>query len=344
VSKKWRLLGSLVLLGALAARIDWGQVASTFAAIDWSLWLAAVGVYALTQVVSARRWQLLAGVLGLGGSLAQYVRYYFIGMFFNLVLPTSVGGDVVRAWYLSRQQGEASADGRRMAAFLSVFADRASGVLVLVALACAATAACPVDLPRSISGSVAALGGGALLGVAALPLLRRLPLPGERLPRLVEGGQTYLRHRRVLCAAMLLSLAVQVANVVLVWLVGEAMGLRVPPLYYGVMVPLVTLLTLLPISLNGMGLREAGTVLLLLPLGIDPTAAVTLSFLSFAVTTACSLGGVAFYLSGARQQPVAWGAAGGPGSPAAVWEVGPDADAVGGNPDQGRARQPSAAA
>ena len=96
---------------------------------------------------------------------------------------------------------------------------------------------------------------------------------------------------------------VQVANVVLVWLVGEALGLPVPPLYYGVFVPLVSLLTLLPVSVNGMGLREAGTVLLLAPLGVGRAEAVALSLLTFAVLTAASLAGLGFYLFGHFPRP-----------------------------------------
>ena len=57
-----------------------------------------------------------------------------------------------------------------------------------------------------------------------------------------------------------------------------------PPAYYGVLVPLVSLLTLLPISLNGMGLRELATVVLLAPLGVGAAEAVTLAVLSFAVS------------------------------------------------------------
>ena len=79
MNKRWRILGSVALL--------------------------AVGLYLATQAVSALRWRLLAGVHGFGGSTARYVAYYFIGMFFNLVLPTSVGGDVVRAWYLDERSG-----------------------------------------------------------------------------------------------------------------------------------------------------------------------------------------------------------------------------------------------
>ena len=94
----------------------------------------------------------------------------------------------------------------------------------------------------------------------------------------------------------LLSLVVQLASMVLAWLIGEGLGLHVPPLYYGVLIPLVSILTLLPISLNGMGLREAGTVLLLAPLHISEASAVTLSLLIFAVYTAASLMGGIFYL------------------------------------------------
>jgi glycosyltransferase 2 family protein len=135
-----------------------------------------------------------------------------------------------------------------------------------------------------------------------------------------------------------LSLVVQAANVAVVWLVGEALGLPVPPLFYGVMVPLVTLLTLLPVSVNGMGLREVGTVALLAPLGIDAASAVTLSLLVFAVMSAASLSGLGFYLFGHFPRFQAPGAGGGPS------EV-PEHDAsVGGHPGQGRTRQPSAAA
>src|SRR5262249_29512960 len=99
VKKYGRLLGSLILVGLLVWRIDWRQVASAFAQLEASYWLLALGLYLLTQGVSAARWQIIGHMLGLGGHWRDYLSPYFIGMFFNLVLPTSVGGDVVRAWY-----------------------------------------------------------------------------------------------------------------------------------------------------------------------------------------------------------------------------------------------------
>jgi uncharacterized membrane protein YbhN (UPF0104 family) len=333
VNKTWRLLGTLALLAVLAGRVEWGRLATAVAGLDGRVWPLAVGLFALAQVLSSWRWRMLAGVAGFGGPPARYVAYYFIGMFFNLLLPTSVGGDVVRAWYLANQ-GDGPPAGKYLAAFLSVFAERLNGVLVLVALACVATVCCPVALPGWLLACVASLGGGTVLGVASLPALRHIPIRNAGWRRLADAAATYRRHPRVLLGVTGLSLVIQVGNMVIVGLIGGALGLPVPALYYGVLVPLVALLALLPVSLNGMGLREAGAVLLLTPLGVDATAAVTLYLVTFAVYTLASLAGAACYLFGRFPRLAAPPAHGG-----AI-----DDDVVGGDPDQGRTGQPAAAA
>src|SRR5262249_15334701 len=148
-----RLLVSVTLLSWLAWRTDWGQVAQLFRHLRLEWWLAAVGLYLITQGVSAIRWQLLAAPLGFWQPLRRSTAFYFIGRYFNLVLPTSVGGDVVRAWYLD------GGSRRRLLAFLSVFVDRLSGLLVLLALACTALLWCPIALPAWIPLSVWGTGG-----------------------------------------------------------------------------------------------------------------------------------------------------------------------------------------
>ena len=296
--KGWRLAGSVALLGALAWRLDRGQVAAAFAGLDPIWWAAALALYFVTQAVSALRWRMFAAAVGLGGTWLQYLRYYFVGMFFNLALPTSVGGDVVRVWYLTRHSGR-----RGLAAFLSVVAERGSGLLVLIAVACVAGCVCPVPLPWWVTASVAAVGGAAVLGVAVLPASGRVLRARvfgspkyDRLREAADGGMTYLRRPGLLAVTAALSVVVQVNNVAVVALIGAGLGLKVSPLYYGVLVPLVTLLTLLPVSVNGLGLREAGTVLLLGPLGVGAAPAVTLSVLTFAVYAAASLFGLPCYL------------------------------------------------
>jgi uncharacterized membrane protein YbhN (UPF0104 family) len=343
VKKSWRLLVSAALVAVLAWRVDWGQIGSAFARLNGWFWLAALAVYLAAQTVSGLRWRILARAVGLDGPRAEFVGEYFVGMFFSLFLPTSVGGDVVRAWRLARRPGAEPPAGRRMAAVLSVLADRANGLVVLIVLACAAAACCPVALPFWALAAVLGVGGGAALGFGLLPLWRRVVIPRLRaaLPRfarplnglqsLADGAAVTLGDRRVLVQGTALSALVQAANVVVVWLVGEGLGLRVPFLYYGVLVPLVTLLTLLPVSVNGVGLREMGLVVLLGPLGVGAADAVTLGLLSFAVYTAAGLAGVFFLI-------------GGPAHARRPLEVRGDDEPVGGDPDQGRARQPPAAA
>jgi uncharacterized membrane protein YbhN (UPF0104 family) len=304
VNRILRAVVSVALLTWLAWRTDWQQIGQAFAALRVNLWLAAIGLYLLTQVLSALRWQLLAQLLGFWRPLRQFIAYYFIGMYFNLFLPTSVGGDVVRAWYL---------DGRpeqRLSSFLSVFIDRFSGLLVLLALACVAAWFCPIDLPSWVFTSVWLTAACAVCGLTLLPAAARLlgdnvrgtGAMGRRARNLglslSQALGLFVRRPRLLLTTTLLSVGVQAANVVVVWLVGQALDMDVPASYYGICVPMITLLTLVPVSLNGMGVREGGMVLFLAPLGVGQATAVSLAFLWFCVFTVASLCGGAVYLLG----------------------------------------------
>jgi uncharacterized membrane protein YbhN (UPF0104 family) len=329
--KKWlRLLGSGVLVAVLAWRIDWAAAAAAVARANLQWWLAGVAVYLAAQAVSVVRWRLLARLQGFGGPFRRYAAYYFIGMFFNLFLPTSVGGDVMRGWYLSACEGAAlPEERRRTAAFLSVLADRVNGLVALIALAGAAALFCPAVLPAWIAWTVAALVAGAILGLASSPWLARLAAMHPHLRLVAAAVAVYWRRPWTLAAATTLSVVVQALNAVVMWMMGEALGLPVPPAFYGVLAPLTALLTLLPISLNGVGLREAAAVLLLAALGVGAAEAVTFAMLVFAATTAASLGGAACLFFGRF-----------PRYP----EVRTDDDVVRGGADQGRAGQPPAAA
>ena len=330
MKKKWRLLGSVVLVGVLAWRIDWAQAAGALAHARWGLWAAGLGVYLFAQAVSAVRWRTLARLQGFGGSQLRYLGYYFIGMFFNLMLPTSIGGDMLRTWYLTTREGGALPRGRRRsAAILSVSGDRLNGLVALIGVACVAVLCCPTPLPSWILWIVGGLTAAAAAGLAALPWVGPLLAAWPRFRWLAHGATLYVKDPRTLLLATLLSFVVQGANVLLAWLMGAALGLPVPPAYYGVLAPLVTLVSLLPISLNGMGLRELAAVVLLHPFGVGGGEAVTFAVLTFAVYTAASLPGSAVLLLGRFPR---------------FEEVRPDDDAVGGDSDQGRTRQPPAAA
>jgi uncharacterized membrane protein YbhN (UPF0104 family) len=335
VNKLLQIGVSVLLLSVIVLRTDaddWRHVVEAFANLRVELWLTALAVLLIAQVASAGRWKIFARTLRFERSLPQFTGFYFIGMYFNLVLPTSVGGDVVRAWYLDGRSG------RRMAAFASVFLDRLSGLLVLLAMAGLGVLLSPLAVPAWICWTVAGLCVGAVVGLAAMILLvDRVPY-ARRYAQQVKTVLAAFREPRVLFATTLLSTIVQVASVSLTWLVGMALNLPIPASFYWIMVPLVSLLTLLPISVNGMGVREGATAVLLAPFVTD-VLAYSLSLLWFAVYVAAGLSGGLVYLFGRFPKP---------GTPAAEKVSGPfsedDHGPVGRDSDQGRARQFKAAA
>lgn len=318
--KKLKFIISAALLGGLAWRTDWEHVGEAFARLRPELWLAAVGLYALTQVVSGWRWRLLARPLGFDRPWRQFVGIYYVGMFFNLVLPTSVGGDLVRAWYLDHRGN------RKLRAFYSVLADRGSGLVILLTLACLAALACPVVLPAWIPWSV--WGTAGVAAIVGAVVFWRVTRPSAANGTLTAVIVTYLNRPRMLLATTGLSVLVQAANVVLVWLIGVALAADVPASFYWIMVPMVTLLTLVPVSLNGMGIREGGTVLFLSQVGVPEGTALTIAVLWFAVMAVNSLAGGLVYLLGTFPRP----------------QMRDDHGSVGDRSDQGREGQPAAAA
>jgi uncharacterized membrane protein YbhN (UPF0104 family) len=330
VSKKLRWAVSGVLLSWVAWRTNWQQLVAALAHMRFELWLAALAMLASAQALSAWRWQMLARPLGFQRSVPQLFSYYFIGMYFNLLLPTSVGGDVVRAWYLD------GGSGRRLAALAAVFVDRFSGLLVLLALACGGVLLSPRELPARISGFVWGTSACAVLAIAVVPVLARWRGGlSQRLDKIRIALAT-LMAPRLLAVSTILSLGVQAGNVVLVLLLGEAIGAQVPLTFYWILVPMVTLLTMLPLSINGTGVREWATVLFLAPLGVAEQTAIALALLWFTVFLAASLLGGLVYLFGRFERPVM------PAPAPAAGEA--DHGSVRGDSNQGRTRQHQAVA
>jgi uncharacterized membrane protein YbhN (UPF0104 family) len=287
---KFRIFVTLGLVVWLILRTDGQQLREATRHWRVEFWLAAVGLYVVLQMISGLRWQILTKPLGFQKSVFECVRFYFIAMFFNLFLPTSVGGDVVRAWYLD------SGSGRKANAFVTVLVDRLSGLMVLLALACVGVILSPIHLESWISTGVWGGVGSIGAGLALAPWWLRWAGRFDKIRRLTEPAVNYLHRPLLIAGSMALSVIIQSGNVALVWLVGLAIRAPIPASYYWIMVPMVTLLTILPISLNGMGVREGGTILFLAPLGISHATALSLALLWFSVFTVVSLLGGLLYV------------------------------------------------
>ncbi len=301
-SSAWQRLLQLAVSGLalvlIARTVNLGESARVLAAARLGYVLAAIVLYALGQVMSAYRWHLIGHSVGLLESFASYVRYYFIGMFFMFFGPSTLGGDVVRSLYLA-ERGSG-----RARAFNSVLFDRVNGLVVLVAIGAVAFLLFPAyDLPRPLFLATVTFGSGLFLGWWMAPTLARLALPaGHRIRQVVEHDLgPFWRDRRMLIGASVVSLAFHFVQIATQLIVAHALRLDVPFSYICVFHPLVSVLSSIPITLSGIGLREGGYLWFLRRIGIPEASAVAYGLLWLLVIVSNSLiGGVVFLASGAR--------------------------------------------
>jgi glycosyltransferase involved in cell wall biosynthesis/uncharacterized membrane protein YbhN (UPF0104 family) len=298
----WLRAGAGVgLVAFLAVRTDWRPVAAALAGMHWEHWLAALTIYLASQVVSAWRWGVLARPLGFAFPQRHFTQLYFEGMFFSLCLPSSIGGDVVKAYRLAPNAGG------RVLAGCTVLADRATGVVGLLVIGLTALAARTYGLSL-----LPALASGAAILTTALAsvsfglwivnwFVRRLP-PDGRLAALFGKLLPYHERPEVFRRAIGWGLLVQLCNVLVVVEIGQAMSLDLPFVAYFVAVPVVAMLTLLPVSVSGVGVREGGLAWMLTSYGVAPAMGITLGVLWFFVTVVAGLVGGLVYLYGGRTQ------------------------------------------
>jgi uncharacterized protein (TIRG00374 family) len=303
VRRAARLAASLVVTGLalwyILARTDLGEAARIFG--DANLWYAAAGLALMagTVVPMAWRWQLLLRARAIHDSLAWLTRAYFTAYTAGQILPTSVGGDALRIYETSRRH-----PGSGGAIAGSVLLERALGAAATLVLAAVgfllALGRYDVGAYLWIEGAfvVATVALGLLLFArSARPLLRRtVPLARtlrlERPARAVyEGIHAYRAHGRLLFGVSLVTLATQALRILPIWLAGKAVGVDLSPRPFYVMGPLLFLVLLVPVTINGLAVRESFFVSFLGHLGVTSEAALATGFLFFLVNVALSLPG-----------------------------------------------------
>lgn len=295
-----KLLVSGGLIAYFLSRLHIERFVHTFATADYSYIGLALVVYLCAQVISAVRWLTLVRPLGIKTPFKDVLRYYLIGMFFNLFAPGTVGGDVSRVFYLVQDE-RARAEGRSVTplnATMSVLMDRAIGMVVLVWLGAAGLLLFPdYAVPHAVRTVTLLFALGLTIAPILIPLLRRfLPEDGPQLVvKLRLALRSYRTQWRALIDATVLSVLVHLIQTWMHVLMGRALGLDVPFSFCIIVYPLVGTFSAIPISLNGLGLREGGYLYLLAVIGIGSEKGVAFGLLLFLIVALDSLiGGVLF--------------------------------------------------
>ena len=235
---------------ALAALL--GHLDARWASLGWALSLLLIAGLAL-------RWQLFLRQQGIQLPFTKVFSLTWAGQFFNSILPGATGGDVVKIYQLCRLVPD-----RKAAAAATVFVDRLSALLALLVLAGSAFVIDPVPLRilSAYSFSIRTLVWLLILllivALAVSILFRtiRSTLWGGRLLRTLAAAKNHLSFNRKVLAAVSLAFALHLLNFLIAYLFAKALGISVTYLQTVVIVAVVLLLSMLPVTINGHGLRE----------------------------------------------------------------------------------------
>jgi uncharacterized protein (TIRG00374 family) len=294
------------LLAVLLSRVDLPRLWTT-ARTASPLWLGvALGLYVSMLLVSGWRWGLLLDAQHIAIPFRTLANSLFVALFFNNFLPSNIGGDVVRIRDTARPAGS------KTLATTIVVLDRALGLLALVfvAAAGASLAAARSDQLGPIGPGVlwlALLGGLALTMTAVLVpqgvgwLLRPLKLihqewVGERILRLTGALMKFREAPAALASCFAGAIVVQAIIVAFYVAVARALGIPIAFAHLAILVPLAAIVQMLPVSINGFGVREATFTFYFARLHLPMESALALSLIATGLIILLSTSGAAAYL------------------------------------------------
>jgi glycosyltransferase 2 family protein len=293
---------TLTLLGVVASTLDWSQIAARLRDGHPVDFLLAVALVVLALAVGAWRWRALLHRAGVPLELSRLARIYAVSTFSATFLPSTAGGDVSRALLVARRGPQL----RR--AVVSILVDRLGGLAGLVALAWLALALAPDRVPDDartlLVWATVALVLGSVAVLAAMlrgsRLLRRV-VP-QRLAATAQDVRAvvteYARDPRLLTTWLVLSVAYQALIAFQLVVLARAIDVELSFATAAVALALVTLITLIPISIGGFGVREGSYVVLLGGVSIAASDATLISVLSAATLLVASLPGAWMIMRG----------------------------------------------
>ncbi|SDH90182.1 lysylphosphatidylglycerol synthase transmembrane domain-containing protein [Desulfosporosinus hippei] len=287
-----KVLFSLALIGWFIKAFDWAQIVGMLAGVKLS-WLAvAVGWILLAMVVSTVKWHVITAALGLKLSYRELWRAYWVGIFFNNFLPSSIGGDGLRILWAAKLSGDSPG------ATSSVVIER---ILATTGLALLGLLGCMfVDNPNQKLICLFSLLIVLTAGLLALVI-------GGRAPRFIVASQNKFAVFLVgmtkhgvrakenplsLVNALVWSFVFQVCIVGTNYALFQSLSLSMVDVLQSVyVIPATSVASMLPLGINGYGLREGAYVMLLTPFGVPKAGAFSASVLFAFLVSACSLWG-----------------------------------------------------
>ena len=301
-----KLAVSIALLWLLFSRIDVGKLWANARQASLAWMTIALGLYALNVVASVWRWWLLLEAQDVDMSFQSLFASMSVALFFNNFLPSNIGGDVVRV------ADSAKVTRSKTLAATVVLADRTMGMMGLVLVAALGvtlvTSGGRTPLPIWPSWLWAGFTSGMLVGALMLwkpggvgwilrPLLILHPeWVAGRIGSITATLQRFRNHVGAVATCFAGAVCVQLLTVAFGWAVARALGIHIGASDLAVVIPLAGVVQMVPISVNGFGVREATYSLYFTRIGLPIESAILLSLTTTALVMLYSLTGAAVYV------------------------------------------------
>lgn len=307
----FRFSVSFSLIYYLLWKYDFRELPSQITNVNYYFFFLAFITQLLTVFVGAYRWQTLLLGRDISIGFKKLLSYGFIGLFFNLFLPGSSGGDFVRMYKVIDHTED------KMYAGISVLAERIIGTYTMISfvlISCLFSFnLLPHELIFKIFSSVFVFFCVLILFICLkvwiIKMINKLPGKGKTLNKIKENViifyeaiHFFITHRKVLIKIMAISFLMQFFAIISCYFVARSIGLSLPVFYFFIFVPIMFFVTAIPISLSGIGVREGVFVYLFREVGVPSNTALMVSLLFFSLGIFIGLiGGVVHFWSDMRK-------------------------------------------
>jgi uncharacterized protein (TIRG00374 family) len=295
--------GLAILLLLLTFKVKPADIGTDFAGSNLRWILLAGGLHIIGLLLSAWRWQLLLAAQSVEAPLLPLIVSYLIGGFFNNFLPTRVGGDVYRIVDSKRFSGSL------LRPFAVIVVERLSGIYALFLIGIAAVAFYPrFEVIKGLAIALFSLTIGGFLAVYFFygsprfatwlkSLAGKLPQKlGLKVNMILESFWSFSRSRMTVFCAFILGLFLQMNVILYYYFIARGLHMPMTLTEASIVMPILICIQLLPLTPNGIGVREFSYIYLLKNLGITKAMSVAFSLWDYVLTFAYGLVGGILYL------------------------------------------------
>ncbi len=290
-----KLLTTFAIFYYLFQRVDFQTLFNLLINSHPGWVLVALFMQLISTLLAAFRWFQISQLLVFKEKFLFYVRSYFKGSFFNQLLPSSIGGDAVRILDLTHKKYD------KKEAFFGVFVDRIVGLVGLLTLNLIASILFFGTFDKDFSLLIIGISSLSILGFMALFHLHRLTFLKKYkflnlFVRLANRLNTLYKSRLLLMEHITISVVVHLFSVLTMYCLALALNLGLSLQTMLIAVPPVFLLTIIPISLAGWGIREGAMIGIFMLVGADQTKVLTMSILYGLLLIVSALPGSYFWI------------------------------------------------